>query len=74
MINVTVKVDGMSCDACVRHVTKALADLPGVLSVDVKLAEGEALLGINPDVAMVPAIVEAIEDQGYEAHVADQIH
>jgi len=70
MINVTVKVDGMSCDACVHHVTNALVDLPGVLSVKVKLAEGEAVLGLDPDVAMMPAIVEAIEDQGYEARVA----
>ena len=70
MIKVTVKVDGMSCDACVRHVTNALTNLPGVESVEVKLVEGEAVLVFDPDVAMVPAIVEAIEDQGYEARVA----
>jgi len=70
MIKVIVKVDGMSCDACVRHVTNALTDLPGVESVEVKLAEGEAVLGIDPDVAKMPAIVEAIEDQGYEARAA----
>ncbi|MBP9020637.1 MAG: heavy-metal-associated domain-containing protein [Syntrophobacterales bacterium] len=38
----TVKVEGMSCQHCVRAVTKALEAIPGVTDVKVDLARGEA--------------------------------
>jgi copper chaperone len=38
----TVKVEGMSCQHCVRAVTKALEAIPGVTDVKVDLSRGEA--------------------------------
>jgi len=36
----TLKVSGMSCGACARHVSEALEPLAGVTTVDVDLAAG----------------------------------
>ncbi|HRR40328.1 MAG TPA: heavy-metal-associated domain-containing protein [Syntrophales bacterium] len=38
----TVKIEGMSCQHCVKAVTKALEAIPGVTDVKVDLARGEA--------------------------------
>ncbi len=38
----TVKIEGMSCQHCVKAVTKALEAIPGVTDVLVDLARGEA--------------------------------
>jgi copper chaperone len=38
----TIKVKGMSCQHCVKAVTKALGELDGVQDVKVDLAKGEA--------------------------------
>ncbi len=35
-----LKIDGMSCQNCVRHVQKALQAVPGVASATVTLTEG----------------------------------
>lgn len=42
MIMAHIIVKGMSCDHCRQAVTKALEGLPGVTSVTVDLASGEA--------------------------------
>ena len=63
-------VDGMSCDACVRHVTNALKNVPGVESTEVKLTEGKAFVNFDPSLANVAALVEAIEEEGYSARLA----
>ena len=39
-----IRIDGMSCDNCVRHVTVALKDLDGVSEVDVRLDKKQAII------------------------------
>lgn len=63
-----LKVDGMTCGNCVKHVTHALAQVAGVKSVDVSLEGGEAT--INHDGADVLAMIAAVEEDGYRAKVA----
>ena len=62
-----LRVDGMTCGSCVRHVEGALRALPGVSSVDVRLREGLAL--VRHDLAAAPpaALVAALEAEGYPA-------
>jgi copper chaperone CopZ len=60
-------VDGMSCEACVRHVTQALAALPSVASVVVDLAAGRATLEHDPERAPLAALLAALEAEGYAA-------
>ena len=67
MMEVVLKVDGMACDACVRHVTNAISAIPGVESAQVSLSKGNAVVSYNSAVVAVPQIVEAIQEEGYEA-------
>lgn len=63
-----LKIDGMSCDHCVRAVTRALTAVPGVEGVrEVSLPRGEAIVDGTPDPA---AAVRAVEAEGYAARLA----
>lgn len=58
-------VTGMTCDHCVRAVTSAIEDVPGVLNARVSLDENKATVDIdNADTAAIEA---AIREEGYEA-------
>ena len=59
----------MSCDNCVQHVTKALAALPGVRKVDVRLQEGRATVEAQSDVYL-EHLIETVEEAGYQARPA----
>ncbi len=63
-----LKVDGMTCGNCVKHVTHALEQVAGVTHVDVSLEAGEAT--IHHDEADVQAMIAAVEEDGYRAKVA----
>jgi copper chaperone len=64
----TLKVTGMTCGMCVKHVTEAIESVPGVSSVQVDLASGTATL--NPGEASIESIIDAIQEEGYEAEEA----
>ena len=60
-----LRVEGMSCEHCVRAVHKALSAVAGVERVDeVSLERGEALVSGSADGAQ---LVAAIEKEGYRA-------
>ena len=66
MAQTQLAVSGMTCDHCVRHVTDAISNVAGVLSVNVKLAEGIAV--IESDSAInLEAVKEAVVAAGYSA-------
>jgi copper chaperone CopZ len=67
METTTIKVSGMTCQGCVRSVTRVLQALPGVEKVDVSLERGEAALRFDPARAGTPAFRKAIEDAGFQA-------
>ena len=66
MTEKTFDVKGMTCDNCVQHVTKALRGVHGVTAVKVDLASNSAQVQGEFDDKQ---IVEAIEEEGYEAAV-----
>lgn len=63
----TLDVEGMSCDACVGHVTRALQGLDGVQSAQVSLADKQAIVTYDPAKVQAAQMVEAIVEEGYEA-------
>jgi copper chaperone len=67
MQNAKVKVEGMTCQGCVRSVTNVLTGLAGVKSAAVSLERGEADVSFDPSQASLAAIKAAIRDAGYEA-------
>jgi copper chaperone len=67
MTTVTLSITGMSCDHCVRRVTKALAAVPGVTVRQVTV--GHATVDYNDQPDALAAIVHALDDAGYEARL-----
>ena len=64
-----LSIGGMSCGACVRHVTRALDGLTGVLNVGVDLDKHEATVEHLPDWVGETGTLLAIRDAGYQARV-----
>lgn len=60
-------VQGMSCGACVGHVTRALEGLDGVQSALVSLEEHQAVVTYDPARVQTTQMVEAVAEEGYEA-------
>jgi len=65
----TLAIGGMTCAACVARVEKALRQVPGVSEARVSLLENQGLVAFDPRVVRREALVEAIEDTGYDAQV-----
>ena len=63
---ITLQVGGMTCEHCVRTVTKALEAVAGVDNVSVNLAGGRARVEGQAD---PQALVRAITSDGYKANV-----
>lgn len=63
-----LRVDGMTCSNCARHVTEALQSVPGVASAGVELDRGCASVRWTPDVApKIPELLAAVKEAGYDA-------
>jgi copper chaperone CopZ len=62
-----LKISGMSCEMCVRHVTNALQGVEGVESANVSLEQGSAT--VEHDGVDISAMLEAVREEGYEAEV-----
>ncbi len=60
-------VGGMSCGGCVKSVTRAVSQLPGVRAVDVSLEKKLATIEYDGTAVAPAAIVAAIEAAGFEA-------
>lgn len=61
-----LKVGGMSCQHCVKTVTDALTELPGVRRAKVNLRKAEAVVHFD-DSRVTPAnLTEAITEAGFE--------
>jgi len=60
-----LRITGMTCNNCVRHVDKALRGVPGVSAVQVTLPDRASVE--HDDSASVPDIVKAVESAGYQA-------
>ena len=59
-----LKVEGMTCNNCVRHVREALESVSGVEKVEVSLDTGRATVHGNASIAK---LIEAVSEEGYSA-------
>ena len=64
MKEVEVKVQGMTCQHCVRTVHNAVASLEGVSRVDVSLESGTVRIQMEKDIPLED-IKKSIEEWGY---------
>jgi copper chaperone len=63
---VEFKIEGMDCAHCVSSVEGAVRALPGIEDVKVSLADNNAVISRDPGLVTDAAIIEAIEDAGYD--------
>lgn len=61
-----LKIQGMSCQMCVKHVTNALSGIEGVTEVEVSLDEAQATVRYDPDQAGMAAFKAAVDEVGYK--------
>ena len=65
---IRLKVEGMTCQHCVKTVRETLSAVPGVDRVtEVDLERGETLVDGQ---AKAEALVAALQEEGYEAQAA----
>ncbi|MCQ4256791.1 heavy-metal-associated domain-containing protein [Stutzerimonas stutzeri] len=69
MSTINLQVQGMTCSACVRHVSQALTAVTGVKAVQVDLDSGRVLVDGSPDGT---SLLAALDAAGYEGHLASQ--
>lgn len=60
----SMRVEGMSCQHCVRAVRDALAEVPGVEVRSVEV--GAATVAYDPSQTTTAQIADAVRDAGYE--------
>ena len=68
---ITLNIASMSCASCVGRVDKALADVPGVLSVTVNLAAETAVVEYLEGATVIADLMAATAAIGYPAEVAE---
>ena len=61
----TIRIDGMTCGNCVRHVRQALEGVEGLEVSSVEI--GGAEVSYDPDEVSREQIIEAIKEEGYVA-------
>lgn len=60
----TLKITGMTCQHCVRHVNTALSEVEGVSNVKVSLENKEAVIDVTATVSL-EALKDAVKEVGY---------
>ena len=68
MEQVRLEIDGMSCGHCVATVREALGTVAGASVADVRI--GQATVLLDRSQASVAALIDAVQDAGYEAREA----
>ena len=63
-MNKVLKIDGMMCQHCVAHVTKAVQGIDGVDTVEVNLKKGTAVVTFSKAVAD-ETLISTITEAGY---------
>ena len=69
MEKLSLSIEGMTCEHCVRAVRNRLATTPGIEVEDVRV--GAARLRYDPQRTNVDEIEDLIADEGYTAFVAE---
>ena len=61
-----LKIGGMSCQHCVKTVTNALTELPGVRRAKVNLRKAEAVVHFEASLVTTENLAAAITAAGFE--------
>lgn len=64
---VTLKITGMTCGGCAKHIHSALSKKDGIIENEVKYPDGVAVIKYDPKKITVSDIIKTIEKSGYKA-------
>jgi mercuric ion transport protein len=67
VVNATIPVEGMDCEACSVHVRKALSEVGGFHDLKLDLPGHSVAVSYEPAPGRLEGYVKAINDLGYEA-------
>ncbi|WP_297098173.1 heavy-metal-associated domain-containing protein [uncultured Draconibacterium sp.] len=65
IVESTIDIGGLHCDACVTSVEKGVNSLSGIESVKVTLADSTAIVTYNASAVSIDDIEKSIEKRGY---------
>ena len=65
IVESTIDIGGLHCDACVASVEKGVNSLSGIESVKVTLADSTAIVSYNASAVSIDEIEKSIEKRGY---------
>ena len=69
-----LKVTGMTCDGCIRNVTKALKAVNGVGDVTVSLSAGDATVQYDERLTSPDQLKSAVKSAGYGVDAPNAAH
>lgn len=61
-----LKVEGMTCQHCVKSVKSSITALPGIKNIDVSLSENKVTLEFDSGKVSLEKIISAITEEGYK--------
>jgi copper ion binding protein len=64
------RIEGMTCDACAKHVEHAVQQVPGVQAVSVSYAQGTAQVRFDASKSPAAQVAQAINGTGYRVLVS----
>uniref|UniRef100_A0A670I1R5 Copper-transporting ATPase 2 n=1 Tax=Podarcis muralis TaxID=64176 RepID=A0A670I1R5_PODMU len=64
-----IRIDGMTCNSCVKSIESAISQRKGVGHISVSLAEGTAIIHYSLMITNSEELRSAIEDMGFDASV-----
>ena len=65
MESIVLKVEGMSCEHCVKAVNNAVTGVSGTKDVSVDLKAGSVSFSFDPEKTPLEKVKEAIIEEGY---------
>lgn len=66
-----IKIDGMTCGGCVASVHAATANIEGLDTISIELADNLATVTFDDSKTSAETIAAAIDDAGFDATVAN---
>ena len=71
---ISMRVEGMTCAACVANVDRAVTKLKGVSDVNVNIANDKLTLVYEQDKVRISDIKKAVQDSGYQARLEEELN
>ncbi|XP_070553751.1 copper-transporting ATPase 2-like isoform X2 [Ptychodera flava] len=66
-----IKIEGMTCQSCVKTIQESLSNMPGVEKIQVSLENKEASIEYSEEVTSPQQLRDKIDDIGFEATIPE---